>query len=367
MADYYKVLGIDRGASDDDIKKAYRKLAHQYHPDKHSGDDKKFKEINEAYQILSNKEKKAQYDKFGRVFSAGDGFSAGGGPSSGWDFQGFADGFGFGFDANNMGDVGDIFDAFFGGLGGRKRKTYQRGSDLELGQEITLEESFTGVQKILKYKTFVACQSCSGLGHFPDDGFKSCAICDGRGEIKETRNTFFGGFAQVKPCKQCHGAGKIPNKSCKDCSGSGRISGQKEISVSIVPGVADGQMIKISKAGEKGVHGAEAGDLYVRLRVRPHPIFKRIGDDLLVKKEISLIDVLSDKKILLDSISGKKLGIGIPHGFNLKDKIVVEGEGMPKLGSYGKGNLLVDIDIRTPKKLSSKAKKLLEDLDKEVE
>src|SRR3989338_1369127 len=379
--DYYHILGVSRDAQEDDIKKAYRKLAHQHHPDKKGGDEKKFKEINEAYQVLSNKEKRAQYDRFGRVFSAGGGDSpfGQGGPFSGRDFGGFSagDGSASGWDSRNfedMGNIGDIFDAFFEGMGVRqKRKSYTRGSDLELVQEITLEEVFAGVHKEIKYKTLIACQKCSGLGYFPNEGFKNCLMCGGQGEIRESRSTIFGSFSQIRACGQCKGVGQLPNKTCGACSGLGRVTGENKVGVDIVAGVHDGQLIKIPKAGEKGERGAAAGDLYLRVKIKPHPVFKRLEDDLIVQKEVNLIDVLLDKKIKIATIDGKEIDVEIPKGFNLKDKIIIVGGGMPRLGSYGpfgmvqgkRSRLLVELEIKTPKKPSEKAKKLLEQLKEE--
>lgn len=360
--DYYKILGVSKNASEDDIKKAYRKLAHQHHPDKNGGDDKKFKEINEAYQVLSNKEKRAQYDRFGRVF----GNASGGGPFGG---NPFGEGFGFNFDASNFEDLGnlsDIFDAFFEGLGVKRRKTYQRGSDLELAQEISLEDAFSGSSKKIDVRTFVACKECLGLGHDPKSGFQNCHTCDGKGEIKEARSTIFGSFSQIKTCSKCMGNGQIPNKICKTCSGTGRVSGNNSVAVDIVPGVQDGQLIKIARAGEKGERGAEAGDLYIRIKIKPHPVFKRSGDDLIVKKELNLVDVLLGKKIEIPKISGGTITVEIPPKFNLKEKLIIGSEGMPRLGGYGRGNLLIDLEIKTPKKISAKAKKLLEELEKEL-
>jgi len=353
--DYYKVLGVSKESSGEDIKKAYRKLAHQYHPDKNGGDDKKFKEINEAYQVLANKEKRAQYDRFGRVFD-GDG-----GPSSGWDFRNFSDGFEFGFD-----NVSDIFDAFFEGIGVKKRRAYQRGSDVELHHQITLEEAFNGTTKTIKFKTFIGCSKCGGTGYFSEEGLKECSACNGRGEIKESRSTIFGSFQQIRPCGKCNGVGQIPNKTCGVCSYSGRVSAEKEVSIDIVSGVQDGQLIKLPGAGEKGERGAESGDLYVRISIKPNQIFRRLGDDLVIKKEVNIIDILLDKKITLTTIGGNNLNVEIPKEFNLKEKIVINGEGMPRLGGYGRGNLFVELEIKTPKKLSTKAKKLLEDLQKEL-
>jgi len=202
MSDYYKILGIHKGASEEDVKKAFRKLAHKYHPDK-GGDEKKFKEINEAYQVLSNKEKRAQYDQFGQVFSGGG--SAGQGGFGGWPFGGAQSGpFGevrFDFDSGDLGDLGDIFDVFFEGLGIRqKRRTYQRGADIQIIQEITMEEAFRGTQKNLSYQVSVSCQKCGGLGHDTKAGFNKCETCGGQGEIKETRQSFFGNFVQMKVC-----------------------------------------------------------------------------------------------------------------------------------------------------------------------
>lgn len=354
--DYYKILGVEKTATEDDIKKAYRKLAHEFHPDRPSGDEKKFKEINEAYQILSNKDKRSQYDRFG---SGMGGFSADGG-------------FGFGFDPSNinfedLGNMGDVFDMFFEGLGvKRKRRAYQRGADLEVEQAISLENSFHGLETKIKFKTFDICKDCNGLGHFPKEGLTQCAACGGRGEIKENRNTFFGSFSQVKTCDKCFGVGQVPNKICKACSSAGRIKVEKEIKVDIVPGIADGQIIKVSRAGEAGERGAEKGDLYVRVRVRPHAEFKRQGDDLFVKKELILTDVLLGNKISVKTISGGALSIEIPENYNLNEPYKVKGEGMPRLGGYGRGDLFIQFEVRTPRKLSAKAKKLLDEFKKEI-
>lgn len=361
MRDYYKILGIEKGASDEEIKKAYRKLAHQYHPDKANGNAEKFKEINEAYQVLSNKEKRSQYDRFGRVFDGN--FSAQGGPTPGWEF-------GFGFDPSNLEDlsgISDIFDAFFEGLGVRKRKSYRRGADAEVMQELSLEEAFRGTEKKIKAKVFAACGACNALGYFADAGVSECSTCSGRGEIKESRSTFFGNFSQVRTCPKCSGTGQIPNKICNECRGSGRVGAHKELNIEIAPGVSDGQLIKLPKAGEAGERGAESGDLYVRIKITPNKIFSRQGDDLLIKKEIGMIDVLMGSKIEIPTIGGNKIYVEIPANFSLKEKFKISGEGMTKFGGFGRGDLYIDWEIKTPKKLSSKAKKILDDLREELE
>ena len=217
--DYYQILGVNKDASPEQLKEAYRKLAHKHHPDKSGGDEKKFKEINEAYQILSNKEKRAQYDQFGDSFSnMGQGGGYQGNPFAGFDFSGF----GQGNMSGDFGDLGDIFETFFGGGAGRGRSSTnrnKRGADLETIQEITLEDAFKGINKELIYNAFVKCKNCSGLGHIEKEGVEKCPTCDGKGEIKEIKKTFFGQFAQVRACPKCEGAGQIPKKTCKECSG----------------------------------------------------------------------------------------------------------------------------------------------------
>lgn len=375
--DYYKVLGINKEASEEDVKKAFRKLAHKYHPDK-GGDEKKFKEINEAYQVLSNKEKRAQYDRFGRVFSGNQqaegsgfegwpfGFSAQGGPASGWDFS---QGGPFGANVNfsgDFGDLGDIFDAVFEGMGVKqKRRAYHGGSDVQMVHEIDLEEAYRGAEKKIKYSVSVKCEKCGGLGHDTKAGFDKCETCGGRGEIKELRKSFFGDIMQVKSCVKCFGTGQIPKKVCEVCHGAGKVMGEKNALVEIRSGIVDGQIIKIQGGGEAGERGAKEGDLYVIIKIKPHQIFKRQGDDLVIKKDFKMVDLILGKKIDIPTISGNKLKVEIPTDFDLKDNLKIRGEGMPKFGGFGRGDLIIDLKIKTPKKVSAKAKKILEELDKE--
>ncbi len=372
MKDYYKILGISKAATDDEVKKAFHKLAHKYHPDK-GGDEKKFKEINEAYQILSNKEKRTQYDRFGTVFEGGQGASGahGAGP--------FGGGFGFGkewpfgevrFDMNSEDgvDLGDIFDAFFEGLGVKqKRRTYERGADIQVSIELSLEEAFHGVEKTLRYHAHVRCAKCEGNGHDPKAGYNKCTACGGQGEIKESRNSFFGNFVQIKNCKECNGLGQIPKKICEECKGGGRIAQEKIIKVEIRPGISEGQIIKIKAAGDAGEHGTESGDLYVLIKIKLHALFERRGNDLMVRKEVNVIHLLLGKKIEIPTIAGNKIQIEVPIDFALKDHFRIHGEGMPYFGAAGRGDLVVEFKVKTPKKLSPKAKKILEELDKEVE
>ncbi len=358
--DYYKILGVERSASEEEIKKAYRKLAHQHHPDKTGGEDARFKEINEAYQVLSDKVKRANYDQFGSAEGFA-GFPGGGGQGwpGGWDFnQGFG-----GFNAQyDMGDLGDIFESFFEGMGGRpKRPTYRRGSDLEFSLEITLEEAFRGVNKEIGFKTWVVCKACAGKGGDMSAGTKACATCNGRGEIRENRRTFFGNFSQVRTCETCSGSGQVPNKICAECKGGGRLRGERKARVDILPGVQDNQIIKLSGVGETGEKGSAVGDLYLHIRIQPHPIFRRQGDDLVVKKEIGVVDLLLHHQIEVPTIEGGKIKVEVPAGFNLKDNLRVSGEGMPRFGSFGRGNLLVDFILKAPKKPSARMQKWIEE------
>ncbi len=361
--DYYKILGVEKTATEDDVKKAYRKLAHQYHPDHSGGDEKKFKEINEAYQVLSNKEKRTQYDRYGSNFDGAQGHG-GGNPFGGFGF-GEGQGFGFGFDPGSMGDMGnlsDVFDAMFEGLGGKRRRTYARGGDLELVHELTLEDAYAGKKTSVKFKTAVSCTHCSGVGHFPDAGFTPCESCDGRGEVRESRSTFFGNFSKVRPCTKCAGVGKIPKKQCVACSGTGRMIGDRNIDVLFSAGIHDSQIIKVPGAGEAGDRGATAGDLYIHVRIKPHKIFERRDDDLVMKQEVSLLDLLLEKPMIVSTLGGKKITLNIPEHVSIKNPIKIAGEGMPKFGSYSKGNLYVELDVKTPNKLTPAQKKTLEDL-----
>ena len=361
MKDYYKILGINKEATLEEVKSAYKKLAHKYHPDRPDGSADKFKEINEAYSVLSNKEKREQYDRFGTAepFSAGQGFS-------GWPGGGVG---GFNVDFGGMGDIEDIFDAFFGGgfAGGTKRKSYQRGSDLEYAAEITLEEAYFGAVKKVSFPSFLKCEACSGKGYDEKKGLSACSVCGGKGEIRESKKTFFGNFTQVKQCPSCGGMGEIPNSLCRECKGVGRKQGKREAEVEILPGISDGQIIKIANLGEAGEKGTEAGDLYVKIKIKKHPIFERRGDDLAIKMKVGFLDILLGRKIKVETISGKNVSIEIPEGFDLKSEIVVPGEGMPRFGSFGAGNLIVNLDVFTPKKISKKAKEMLEKLREEME
>lgn len=365
--DYYKILGVQKTASEEEIKKAYRKLAHQHHPDKAQGNESKFKEINEAYQVLSDKQKRANYDQYGNPEPFGPGghqghggFPGGGFPGGG--FGGFSYGEG-GFEGGDFGDFGDMFESIFEGMGVKSRRpTYQRGSDIEVEERITFDESYSGVTKEVKLRTLVSCEACKGQGGDPSAGSKQCGTCNGTGEIREERKTFFGNFAQVKPCSACRGQGSIPNKVCASCKGAGRNPGDRSVKVQFAPGIDNGQVIKVAGMGEAGEKGTGTGDLYIHVKVQLSALFERHGADVVVKKELRVVDLLLGKHIEIETLDHKKIKVEIPVGANLKDAFRVKGQGMPRIGSYGRGDLLVDFIIKAPKKVGAKEAKLLDEV-----
>ncbi len=363
--DYYKILGVNKNASEDDVKKAFRKLAHQYHPDKAGGDEKKFKEINEAYQVLGNKDKRAQYDRFGSTFEQGGFPGAGGaaGPFPG----GFPGGFNVNWGGQGGEDFGDIFETIFEQFGGgARRKTYAAGGDIEVIQEVTLEEVLTGARRRLGLKTYVPCSACGGMGYDKKAGADKCKTCGGRGEVRIERRTFFGNFAQVKTCPDCGGNGEIPKAPCNVCRGKGRIIGRKEVNVTIAPGIEDGQIIKITGGGEAGEKGGGSGDLYVVVRVKPNAVFTRQKADLYTTKSMNIMDALLGKEIILDGLGGEKLKVEIPKGFGLQEKLRLSGKGLPRFGGGSRGDVYVTLDVHLPKHLSEKAKRALEGLEGEL-
>ncbi|MDD5098763.1 MAG: DnaJ C-terminal domain-containing protein [Candidatus Colwellbacteria bacterium] len=346
MKDYYETLGVSKNASDEEIKKAYRRLAHQYHPDKPGGDESRFKEINEAYQVLSNKSKRAQYDRFGSSFEG-----AGGNP-----FGGFTN---VNFDFNDIGGMGfgDIFGSIFSDMAqATARPRDQRGSDMELRMEISLEEAVSGKKAPVSVRTRISCDKCAGKGHFPEKGFTKCSKCGGKGEIRETRRTILGSFSQVSVCGECRGSGEIPKSVCSNCKGTGRIIGDRKIDIDIVPGVREGQIIKIKEMGETGERGATSGDLFVVVHIREHSVFERRGDDLLMVKKVPISDIVLGKKIKVKTIKGEEKEIEVPPGASLRGEFRIKGG-----GATSRGDLVVLLDVSSPKKIDKETKKILED------
>lgn len=377
--DYYKVLGVEKNVSNEEIKKAYRRLAQQYHPDKNGGNTEKFKEINEAYQVLSDPQKRAQYDQFGTTFEHG-GPGGFGGPGS--PFGGHGSPFG-GFQ-----DFSDIFDIF----GGKRRESSfkwedifegvfdtgagsanrRRGQDIAIDITISLEEAAQGAEKEINlYKSFV-CPVCQGSGAEPGSGVKQCELCHGKGQIEERHRAGFFSFSQVRECHQCRGRGEKPIKNCSKCGGDGRVKENKKIKIIIPAGIEDGQILRLAGQGEAGLFGVQLGDLYVTIHILPHSKFKRSGKDLYFQQSISFTQAVLGDKIKVPTLDGDillKIPAGIESGaiLRLQGKGVRRGPASPNRGEQTKGDLLVEIKIKTPKRVSEKTKRLLNELKKEIE
>lgn len=355
--DFYHILGVSKSASEDEIKKAYRKLAHQHHPDKTGGDEAKFKEINEAYQVLSSKEKRAQYDTYGQTFEgAGGGPGGFGGGGFQWDFGG-----GFG-GAEGFSDVfGDMF-GFGGGRGGRARSS--RGEDVQVALVIDLEDSAFGKEKEIQIKRNVECSHCGGTGGEPKTDIATCETCKGSGEVRKQFRTPFGVMAQAAVCSACHGRGKIPKHKCATCGGDGIKKETDTFTVKIPQGIDSGEAFGVPGRGNAAPYGGGTGNLYVVVTILKHPGFTREGDDLHAKFLVSFSQVVFGDKVDMETLHGP-IRLKIPAGIQSGTVIRVGGKGMPRKGGYGKGDLLVTVQVRTPEKLSKRQKELLEELQKE--
>jgi len=354
--DYYEILGVQKGASKDEMKKAYHKLAHKYHPDKNKGDDSKFKEVNEAYQTLSDDQKRAQYDRFGSDGPQGFNPGQGGGGFSGFDFSGAQGGMEF-----DMGDLGDIFGDFFGG-GGRSKQGARRGRDISTEIDMTFEESIFGAsRKILLTKQSV-CDICKGTGGKVGTKMNTCTTCNGNGQIREMKRSILGTFATTKTCDTCHGQGKIPAEKCSECSGRGVRSKQEEIEVNVPAGINAGEMVRMTGMGE-AAQGGTTGDLYIKINVRSHSTFKRDGLNLTLDLPIKLSDALLGMTYDLKILEGNTIEVKIPEGINHGELLRVRGKGVPS--SRGRGDIIIRIQVQMPKKLSRKSKELIEKLKEE--
>ncbi|MGB9813252.1 MAG: molecular chaperone DnaJ [Thermovenabulum sp.] len=353
--DYYEILGVSRDATEEEIKKAYRKLARQYHPDVNKSEDaqEKFKEINEAYEVLSNPEKRALYDKFGHAGI--DPNSAGG---FGTDFsQGnfdFGDfkGFDFGSDI-----FGDIFESFFGGFGRRENKGPVRGADVRYDLEITLEEAAFGAEKEIEILRTETCAKCGGTGA-KANSLRTCPACNGSGQIKQEKITPFGRYINITTCSRCGGSGKIIEEPCTVCHGRGYVKVPRKVKIKIPQGVDTGSKLRISGEGEPGIRGGPPGDLYVVIHVKPHKLFVRQGDDLIYEAQISFVQAALGDEIEIPTLNGK-VKLRIPEGTQPNTKFRIKGEGIPHLKGYGRGDLHVKVNVVIPKKLNEKQKELL--------
>ncbi len=358
--DYYELLGVTKNASKDDIKKAFYKLAAKLHPDKKGGDEAKFKEVNEAYQVLSDDKKKKEYDAYGQTFS-------GAGPQQGGGFGGFNGGGFSSSDFSNMefdfGDLGDIFgDVFGGAFGGGQR--VKRGRDISLEVTIPFEEAVFGTERSILLSKVGVCKTCTGTGAEKGSKMKTCTICNGQGKVHDTKRTFMGMIQTVKTCETCQGKGKIPEVKCNDCRGAGIHQMKEEVHVAIPAGISNGEMIRMSQMGE-AVVGGTAGDLYIKVSVGTHKLWKREGHDLVMTHNIKLTDALLGAKQTIEGLDGK-INLDIPAGVSPHEIMRVKGRGVPHVHDKGKrGDILIKIDLQLPKKLSKNSMRLIEELKEE--
>ncbi len=358
MKDYYQILGIEKNASKEEIKKAYRKLAHKYHPDKSEGDEKKFKEINEAYQVLSDETKRSQYDQYGRVFD--EGFNQQQGGQGGFYDWGNAGGFDF-----DMGDIGDIFEEAFGFHSPRRTKDKRKGKSIEVNLEISLEDTLKGKEKEFNLRKFVTCSRCQGIGAEPGTKRNECFSCRGTGKVQEIKKTIFGSFTKVTVCPECDGEGQKPDKPCNVCSGEGRIKEEEKIRVFIPAGVDNNQILKVEGKGNAGKKGGPSGDLYIKINIKEHPEFKRKGDDLFKDLKISFSEAALGDEKEFKTIDGKKISVKIPAGTDSGKILRISNKGIPRFSGFGRGNLYLRLLIDTPKKLTRNQKELLKEIKKE--
>lgn len=351
--DYYEVLGVQKGASDDEIKKAFRRMSKQYHPDLNPGNkeaEEKFKEVNEAYQVLSDPDKKSKYDQFGH---AGVDPNFGAGSSYG----------GAGFD---FGDIfGDIFGGFGGGFGGGRRNGPKRGSDIRRVIDISFEEAAFGCTKQMNIQAQEKCDTCGGTGAKKGTTVTTCSACNGTGRVKTQQRTILGYMTTETTCPQCHGEGKIIKEPCRDCRGTGTIRRNKTIEVQIPAGIDDNQTIQLSGKGEAGSKGGPNGDLLITVRVRPHEIFQRRGNDVFINMPISFVEAALGATVKVPTIDGGCVELNIPEGTQMGSRFRMKGKGIPYLRSKSRGDQYVTVEVEVPRNLTSKQKEILKDFDED--
>jgi molecular chaperone DnaJ len=357
--DYYSLLGVEKGADKDAIKSAYRKLAMKYHPDRNPDDataEQKFKEVNEAYDVLKDEQKRAAYDRFGHAAFDGTGgmggFGGGRGPGG---FGGFGGG-----DPSSA--FSDIFDDLFGDFTGRRRSSAARGADLRYNMEIDLEEAFTGKNATIRVPSSVSCDECSGSGAAKGSEPQTCPTCGGAGKVRAQQ----GFFTIERTCPNCHGQGRIISNPCTSCSGSGRVQRDRTLNVNIPAGVEEGTRIRLAGEGEAGVRGGPQGDLYIFLSIKPHSIFERDGAHLHCTVPISMTTAALGGHVEVPTVSGGRTKVTIPAGTQSGRQFRLRGKGMPILRSKAHGDMYIEAKLETPVNLNKKQKELLEAFSKEL-
>lgn len=345
--DYYEVLGVSKSASDDELKKAYRKLAKKYHPDLNPDDkdaERKFKEASEAYEILSDPQKRASYDQFGHA-AADTGFGGAGG-AGGYDFGGF--------------DVSDIFEQFFGGgvSASPRRAGPRRGKDLQKVINLTFEEAAKGTTKTINVSRLDLCKKCGGKGTKDGGAPDTCKVCSGRGQVQHRQNTLFGTFASSVPCSTCRGTGQVINNPCQQCNGAGRSRQSHKLDVNIPAGIDQGQSVALRGEGDSGELGGASGDLYITVNVQKHPIFKRSGFDVICDVPVTFLEASLGAEIAVPTLNGK-VSLNIPEGTQSGTSFRLKGKGIKNLNGLGYGDQYVNVEVEIPKNLSAKQKELL--------
>jgi len=355
--DYYDILGVPRDASDDDIKKAFRKLAHQLHPDKSGGDEAKFKEVNEAYQALSDKEKRSRYDQFGHDFEQAGG-QGGGNPFGGFGGQGAH------FDFGDLGGFGDVFGQMFGGTaggggqGGRRGRS--KGRDIEMDVRLDFKEAVFGADKPVKLYCLATCESCRGNGAEPGAKLEKCGECQGSGQVRRVQQTMFGVFQTTAVCGRCGGEGQVPEKRCHTCDGTGLHKQHREFTLKIPAGIEDGVTLRVAGEGE-AAKGSRSGDLFVTVRVTPDRRFRRSGDDILSEVSISFAEAALGTTASVPTVDGD-VDLKIPAGTQPGAVLRLKAKGVPHLKRAGaRGDHLVTVNVEVPTKLTRKQRKILEE------
>ena len=340
--DYYEILGVPRNASDEQIKKAFRKLAFQFHPDHNNeaGAEEKFKEINEAYEIISDTEKRASYDRYGKVVT-----------SDGHGFEGF-----------DFGGLGDIFDAFFGGATTTaRRRAPQKGADIRVKLDLSFEEAVFGTDKEFEIPRIENCSSCRGIGSKPGTNPQKCPNCNGNGQVRRIQQSLFGRFVQTNTCTQCHGEGTVITNPCPKCKGHGRERVKRNLPVTIPPGVDENYQLRLSGEGDAGIYGGSSGDIYITFSVKPHKFFVRKGIDILYELPVNFAQAALGNSIEVPTLDGKTI-LKVPPGTQNGKILRIKDKGVPRLDVKGRGDQLVRIRIVTPQSLDSNQRRLFEEL-----
>ena len=359
--DYYQVLGVEKNASQDEIKKAFHRLAHKYHPDK-GGDEKKFKEINEAYQVLSDASKRQQYDQFGKGFS-----EMPGGAGQNWDFNWSWQNQNQNVDFEDLGDVFENLFSFGGGGGARRatKKDVRKGKDIQVDIEISLDQTLKQTHRNITLEKQVVCHRCHGNGAEPETKINECVMCRGQGQVQQVRRTILGSYTSFAVCPECKGEGTKPEKPCNVCKGEGRTKGRETIDIAIPAGIDNNQAIEVEDRGDAGKKRGKSGSLYVRVFVKEHPVFKRKGDDLYLSQEITYSQAILGDEIEVLVLEKTHILLKVPQGTESGKVLRISGKGIPHFNSHIRGNMYVELIIKIPKKVSRKQKELLDQLKKE--